>query len=146
MEIKETLNVKASAETIYKAMSTDKGIKAWWCKTSLIGEKEGEYTLLKFDKNQDGNITDMAFVTETLEPNKKVVWNCVGNKNPAWVGTKIVVEVNGNGNNSEVVFTHTNFDEKWEGQDPFEMTKGGWLGHFVPSLVSFCETGEGNAW
>ena len=77
MEIRQTLNVKASTETIYKAVSTDKGIKGWWCKTSLVGEKEGEQTLLKFDKNQDGNITDMAFVTETLEPNKKVVWKAL---------------------------------------------------------------------
>lgn len=146
MEIKQSLSVKASAETVYKAMSTDKGIKGWWSKTSLIGEKEGELTLLKFDKNQDGNITDMSFKTETLEPNKKVVWECIGNKNPAWIGTKIITEITESNNGCEVVFSHSNFDQKWEGKDPFEMTKGGWIGHFLPSLVSYCETGKGQAW
>lgn len=146
MEIRQTLSLNASAEKIYKAISTGEGIKGWWCRTSLVGEKEGEQTLLKFDKNNDGNVTDMAFRTETLDPNKKVVWECIGNKNAAWIGTKIVTEITGNGNTSKVVFSHTGFDEKWNGQEPFEMTKQGWLGHFIPSLVSYCETGKGQAW
>jgi len=44
-----------------------------------------------------------------------------------------------------VKFSHTGFDKKWEGLDPFEMTKTGWE-HFVSSLVSYCEKGEGQPW
>jgi len=146
MEIKQELNIKAPAETIYNAMSTDKGIKGWWSLKSLVGEQEGKKSLLKFDKNKDGNIMDMLFETETLIPNQKVVWNCIDNSNPAWIGTKIITEIKVGKDGVNVVFSHSNFDEKWAGMDPFEMTKGGWLGHFLPSLVSFCENGNGQPW
>jgi hypothetical protein len=84
----------------------------------------------------------MGFKTTHLNVNKKVLWECVENANPAWLGTRISTEISETLEGSEVLFSHRNFDEKWKGQDLFEMTKQGWE-HFVGSLVSFCETGEG---
>lgn len=146
MDIKHNLTIKASADSIFNAVATKNGIHGWWNKDSVVGEQVGLRSLLKFDKNQDGNITEMLFRTETLDPGKKVVWECIDNKNPAWVGTKIVIEIKENENGCEVLFAHTGFDEKWKGEDPFEMTKGGWENVFVPSFVSFCETGTGQPW
>jgi uncharacterized protein YndB with AHSA1/START domain len=143
MEIKSNLAIKTSPQIVFNALSTDKGIKGWWSKSSIIGEKEDKLTLLKFDKNNDGNIIDMLFRTTELVTNKKVVWECIENGNPAWIGTKIIFEISGHKNETELNFSHSDFDEKWNGKEPFEMTKGGWLGHFLPSLVSFCETGNG---
>ena len=146
MEITQNLTLQASPEVVFNAVATNQGIKSWWCKDSIVGEKEGHRSLLKFDKNKDGNIIEMLFRTETITPNKKVVWECIDNANPAWIGTKLVTEISEGVNGTEVLFSHTNFDAKWEGQDPFEMTKGGWLGVFIPSLASFCEAGTGQPW
>ena len=143
MEIVHNLKINASAETIYNAVSTHVGIKGWWAKDCSVGESEGEGTLLKF--NKDGKIVPMSFKTITLSPGEKVVWECTENVNPAWIGTKIITEITKTENGCNVIFSHTNFDEKWSGQEPFEMTKGGWE-HFVASLTSFCETGSGQPW
>ena len=143
MNITHNLKIKASASTIYQAVATQKGINSWWSKDCKVGEVEGTSSVLKFDKQ--GTIVEMGFKTQELTPNKKVVWECVENANPAWLKTHVVTEIKDLGEESEVVFSHAGFDEKWEGQDPFEMTKQGWE-HFVASLVSYCEKGEGQPW
>jgi len=143
MDITHNLTIKASPETIYNAVSSEEGIRGWWSKDCNVGTEEGDKSLLKFDK--EGKIVEMGFKTVSLKPNKKVVWECTENVNPAWINTKIITEISETENGSQVVFSHAEFDEKWKGQDPFEMTKTGWE-HFASSLVSYCETGEGQPW
>ena len=143
MDITHNLRINASAETVYNAVATSQGIKGWWCINSAVSEEEGGQSLLKF--NKQGMIVDMGFRTETLEPNQKVIWQCVAMLNPAWIGTKIVTEITPDGSGCQVRFAHTDFDEKWTGQEPFEQTRGTW-GHFVASLVSYCESGNGQPW
>ena len=143
MDITHNLKINATAETIYNAVSTKNGMQGWWCKDSMVGEVEGKNSLLKFDK--EGTIVPMHFKTITLNPNKKVIWECTQNGNPAWVGTKIITEISESENGCDVVFSHADFDEKWSGQEAFEMTKQGWA-HFVASLNSYCENGEGQPW
>lgn len=143
MDITHNLTIKASPETVYNAVATHKGINGWWSKDCSVGETEGETSLLKFDKQ--GTIVEMGFKTIELVPSKKAIWECTENGNPAWLGTKIITEISDADGGSSVVFSHAGFDEKWKGQDGFEMTKGGWE-HFVGSLVSYCEKGEGQPW
>lgn len=143
MDITHNLHINANTQTIYNAVSTEKGINGWWSKECSVGEAEGENSLLKFDKQ--GTTVEMGFRTVTLSPNKKVVWECISMPNPSWVGTKIITEINETENGCAVVFSHSNFADKWKGQEPFEQTKGTW-NHFVASLVSFCEGGEGQPW
>ena len=128
MDITHDLNIKAQSETIYKAVATQKGIQSWWCNNSEVAETEGGTSLLKF--NKEGTIVPMSFKTITLNPNKKVVWECIENPNPAWIGTQITTTIEDEG---KVTFTHSGFDDKWKGQEAFEMTKGTW-NHFMSSL------------
>lgn len=143
MNITHNLEINASPEKVYAAAATEKGISGWWSKDCSVGTKEGEHSLLKF--NKDGTIVEMGFKTISLIPKKKVLWECTENVNPAWIGTQIVTEISETKGGSKVVFSHANFDEKWKGQDPFEMTKTGWE-HFVGSLIDYCEKGEGQPW
>lgn len=143
MDITYTLNINASPGSIYKAVSTHSGINGWWSKDCKVGESVGEKSILKFDKQ--GTIVEMGFETKSLNPNSKVVWECTENPNPAWLGTEVITEIFGSDNGSTVVFSHAGFDEKWKGQEAFEMTKGGW-DHFTASLKSFCEEGAGQPW
>lgn len=143
MDITHTLPINASVETIYKAVATQQGITGWWSKDCTVGETEGGSSSLTFIK--EGNAVNMGFRTVSLSPNKKVVWECTENVNPAWIGTQIITEISVTDSGSQVEFAHAGFDEKWAGEPPFEMTKGGWE-HFMSSLVKFCETGEGMPW
>ncbi len=143
MDIKHNLFIKAAPDEIYHAVSTQKGITGWWSKDCTVGENEGEKSHLKF--NKQGTIVEMEFLTETLVPNKKVVWESIQNVNSSWKGTKIITEISIADGGANVVFSHAGFDDKWAGQESFEMTKQGW-DHFVKSLVSYCETGEGQPW
>ncbi len=143
MKIQHELSIKATPTTVYQAVATQAGVTGWWSKDCVVGEQEGESSALKFVK--EGNVVEMGFRTQTLQPNEKVVWVCTENPNPAWLGTEIITEISAAPGGSKLVFSHAKFDEKWKGQDPFEMTKQGWA-HFVQSLVSYCETGVGQAW
>ncbi len=87
----------------------------------------------------------MGFTTRDLQPKRRVEWECTENGNPAWIGTRIITEITPEQEGCKVVFSHAGFDPKWEGQEAFEMTKGTW-GHFIDSLKSFCETGQGQPW
>ncbi|GJM29450.1 MAG: hypothetical protein DHS20C17_20850 [Cyclobacteriaceae bacterium] len=143
MDITHNLMINASPATVYNAVATKKGINGWWSKDCQVGEAEGEKSLLKFDKA--GTIVEMGFRTLKLVPNENVIWECIENGNPAWLGTQIVTEITPAAEGCRVVFSHKGFDEKWKGHDAFEMTKGGWE-HFVKSLISFCEKGAGEPW
>lgn len=143
MEIAHQLHINASAEKIYQAVATQAGVTSWWSKNCTVGESEGEASHLSFDKQ--GTIVKMGFKTEKLVPHQKVVWVCTHNPNPAWVDTTINTFITPTNEGCDVHFSHADFDKKWKGQDPFEMTKQGWE-HFIASLVAYCEKGEGQPW
>ena len=131
MDITHHLTIKATPQRIYEAVATQGGINGWWSKSCQVGEQIGQPSSLKFDK--EGTIVEMGFHTRELAPHSRVVWESTDNGNPAWLGTKIITEIEGSGNESTVVFSHAGFDQKWEGQDAFEMTKAGWE-HFRKKL------------
>lgn len=143
MDITHHLQIKATPETIFNAVATKKGITGWWSKDCTVGESEGQISQLKFDKQ--GNIVEMGFRTLTLLPHQKVIWEVTENANPAWLGTKIITEISETEDGCQVIFSHADFEAKWNKQEAFEMTKQGWE-HFVSSLVAYCETGKGQPW
>ena len=143
MNIKHNFKLRVKPETIFNATSTETGIQGWWCKNSKVGESEGSTSLLKFVK--EGMAVDMGFETKILANNTKVVWECTSMPNPAWIGTKIITEINETADGCDVTFSHADFDEKWKGQDAFEQTKATW-NHFVQSLKDYCENGQGQPW
>ncbi len=143
MDITHNLRMKTTVEKVYTAVSTQKGINAWWSKEGQVSESIGGDSLLKFDKQ--GTQVEMGFKTLVLDLNKKVVWECMANPNPAWLGTQIITEIEESENGVKVRFSHAGFDEKWKGQEAFEMTKATW-NHFMESLKSYVEGGEGQPW
>lgn len=143
MDITYNLTIKTLPKTVYNAVSSENGIKGWWSKECTVGSAKGEKSLLKF--NKQGTIVEMGFKTISLDTNKKVIWECIENANLAWLGTQIITEIEEIDGTSKVKFSHEGFDEKWKGNDAFEMTKGGW-DHFMKSLIDFCENGKGQPW
>jgi uncharacterized protein YndB with AHSA1/START domain len=143
MEITHELTINASAKTIFDAVSTAKGISGWWSADCTVGMNVGSESVLKF--NKEGMVVTMGFKTLDVKPNSRVEWECIAMPNPAWIGTKVITEIEENGGSAKVVFKHADFDEKWKEQEAFEQTKATW-NHFMASLVSYCESGVGQPW
>ncbi|MDN5202088.1 SRPBCC domain-containing protein [Fulvivirgaceae bacterium BMA10] len=143
MDIAHNFKIKTSTDKVYEALTTQKGIMGWWSKDCDITQKVGEESHMRF--NKDGKIVEMQFRVDTLQPGEKVSWSCVGNPNPTWIGTELRFDMEQQGDEVNFSFTHGNFDDKWAGQPPFEMTKEGW-DHFMNSLKNYCEKGEGQPW
>jgi len=140
MDIKNSFKIKAESEAVYSAISTVKGIRGWWCKDSEIALTEGGEHSLNFLK--EGKPVVMKFKIDELSPNRKVVWTCTENGNPTWIGTQLIWEIDEDG---AFRFNHANFDDKYAETPPVQMTEQGWK-HFMSSLKSYCETGEGQPW
>jgi uncharacterized protein YndB with AHSA1/START domain len=133
--IKHELEAKAGPAAAYAALATEKGIRDWWCADSDVGDRVGASSTLRFNKSDMPAPVVMQFKVEALEPDKKVVWACTANDNPAWVGTKLTWEVAPNGKGSAVSITH----DGWKQGGPmYDQTVEGWK-FFIGSLQSYLD-------
>jgi uncharacterized protein YndB with AHSA1/START domain len=143
MDIVHNFPIKTTAQKLFDAITSQKGINGWWAKDADVGKKPGEVSTMRFAK-ESGQV-EMQFRIDLIQPDQRVEWTCVRNANPAWIGTKISFVIKSSGNESDFTFTHGNWDPKWKGQLPYEQTKEGWL-HFMNSIKQYCETGAGQPW
>ena len=139
MDIVQKVQINAEPQTIYFALTTQKGIEGWWAKNCVIAEKVGGIARLKFTK--EGKTADMHFRLDELDANKKIVWTCLHNSNPAWLNTHISFEISGHHKPSELTFRHARFNEKYDNKPEAKS----WT-HFMNSLKKYCETGTGEPW
>ena len=143
MDIVYSFEIDAAPLEVYHAVATQQGITGWWSKDCKVAEEIGGQSDLRF--NKEGKIVEMHFRTDQLQPGRSVAWTCVENPNPAWIGTELRYEIAESDKGTRLSFSHVRWDSKWEGQEPYEMTKEGWE-HFMKSLKTFCETGAGQPW
>jgi uncharacterized protein YndB with AHSA1/START domain len=136
MDIKQTIGINADAMNIYDAVATQRGIEGWWSKNCTIATAKGEVSEIKFLHN--GQTFVMNFRIDTLDPSRRVVWGCIGNSNPNWIGTTITYDIQSHGANCTLTFKHTGFQESYNNQ----MEGDRWAA-FLESLKSYCETGTG---
>jgi uncharacterized protein YndB with AHSA1/START domain len=139
MDIVQKIQINADPQTVYLAITTQKGLENWFAKNCVAATKVGHLSKMTFTK--DGKAVDMNFRIDELDSNKKVVWTCLHNANPAWLNTHISFEISGHHKPSELVFKHSRFSEKYETKADAKS----WT-HFLNSLKKYCETGTGEAW
>ncbi len=131
-EIRHNVAIKATAEKIYNAVTTQEGIEGWWCKHTTARPELGFMNIFIF-----GEFRNEMKVT-VLEPNKKVEWKCIASINE-WVDTTISFELEAKAGKTLLRFTHGN----WKAvTDMFAACNYDWA-LFMKSLKSFCETGVG---
>lgn len=136
--IKEKVIVRGSTDKVFDALTSTSGYRGWWSKDCQIAEKPGAESSLKFNKN--GTIVSMRFRVDEVVPKKSVRWTCVAHDMDSWIGTTLTWALAADGNATEVSFEHSG----WKGDAPEPVVQG-WR-HFVGSLRSFVETGEGQPW
>jgi len=136
--IKEKLIVRGSTTKVFEALTQQAGYTGWWSKDCQIAKKVGEESKLKF--NKEGTIVSMRFRLDEASAKKSVRWTCVGHDMESWIGTTLRWDLAADGPATEVSFEHGG----WKGDAPEPVVQG-WR-HFVGSLRSFVETGQGQPW
>ena len=137
--IKEKLIIRGTPAKVFEALTEQRGYNGWWSKDCEIARKPGEESRLRF--NKDGAIVSMRFRVDEVVPNRSVCWTCVGHDMPSWIGTTLRWEIATENGATEVSLEHAG----WKEGDVPEPVVQGWR-HFVGSLRSWVETGQGQPW
>lgn len=139
---RQNLTLRASPDTVFAALSTQRGIAGWWSDDCDVPSSVGSTVRVRFD------CAKKDFRIERLEPGRAVEWRCTAayidlpnlERRSEWVGTSLrfgLAPAAGGG--TELTFEH-------EGLEPalecFELCRAGWQ-QFLGSLQRFVETGRG---
>jgi uncharacterized protein YndB with AHSA1/START domain len=155
--IRHNLLIGASAEKIYKAISSEEGLSAWWTPNTTAKEEVNSIASFPFGNgyNKEMKITD-------LKPSELIKWNCIKG-DAEWVGTNISftlissnkknllntnpeilgqIEQQSNEEGTMLIFHH----DEWQDYTPMFAECSYTWGQFLRSLKLLCETGKGRPW
>jgi len=77
------IGIAASAETIYRALTTEEGIQGWWTTDVKLDHHAGGKAVFGFEKHSI--VFQMRI--EELSPPSLVRWQCEDSNSPDWIGT-----------------------------------------------------------
>ena len=77
------IGITAPAETIYRALTTEDGIRAWWTTDVKMDANAGGRAVFGFF----GHSTEFQMRISAIEPFSLVRWQCTGGSAPDWIGT-----------------------------------------------------------
>lgn len=134
-DILHRVGIKSSSpNATYKALTTCKGLSAWWTDRITGASKVGG--VLQFRFGERGGF-DMKVLE--LRPNKRVLWQVI--EGPAeWIGTNVRFDLKQEEDYTIVLFKH----ESWKVAVEFMHHCSTKWGTFLMSLKSFLETGKGH--
>lgn len=156
-DIRQSLLIAADARTVYDALTTRKGLRAWW-----TPEADAEPAIGTTARFPFGPHYTKAMDVIALEPAALVGWRCTGGA-AEWIGTTITfrltagpwtalraahgemggqIDQQPGDRGTLVAFAH----EGWPAATPgFAECSYTW-GRFLFSLKLYCETGRGTPW
>ena len=132
-DILHRVGIKSAPEAVYEALTTQKGLSAWWTNDTQGGTSVGGVIQFRF-----GSLGGFDMKVVELDPEKRVLWNVVEGPEE-WVGTKISWELRKEGDHTIVLFKHRGWKEPVEFMHHCS-TK--WA-IFLMSLKALVETGKG---
>ncbi len=136
-DIIEELTIEASPERVFNALTQQDKIACWWTDDLSVTPEVGSLAELRFSQ---GTLV-IQFEVAELENDKKVYWiTRQGPPTGHWVGTSVTWQLTPVHNGTQLVFNHDGFTQA---DRRYEITRG-WWEHFLASLKSYLETGEGN--
>lgn len=132
-EIIHRVGIACSPREVFDALTTDEGLSRWWTTdTSGAGDVE---SIIKFRFNGMGP----DFEVVELQTDSLVRWQHSGEMPDAWVGTEVSFLLKSDGNQTYVLFSHSNWKERSD-----------FMGHcstkwavFLLSLKQAIEKGKG---
>ncbi|HWA31037.1 MAG TPA: SRPBCC domain-containing protein [Rhizomicrobium sp.] len=134
VDILHKIGITAPASDVYKALTTNEGLSAWWTHGTSGENTEGG--IVRFRFGERGGF-DMKVLE--LQPGKEVLWQVVDGPEE-WIGTKISFDLRQEGDWTLVFFKHRN----WKEPSEFMHHCSTKWGVFLLSLKSLLETGKGS--
>lgn len=135
MNYKYELQLSASPEDVFKALTTSKGIAGWWAKSNKLWEENGE-EILSLDF---GQVKKRMKVEETNPPSR-LTWRVLECTLHEWPGTRISFNIAPTLDGSSLLkLEHEGLNPQLE---CFESCSLGWE-YFMASLKLYVETGNG---
>jgi uncharacterized protein YndB with AHSA1/START domain len=133
-EILTQFDVDAPRAAVWKAITTQDGIRSWWTTHADVPKGVGSVLSLRFP---DAPISWDLRVDEAVE-NEKLHWHCVGGP-PPWVDTDVVFRLTDSPEaETRVLFDHTGWNEA---EDMVRIVTFGWVQMFL-QLKGYLETGR----
>ncbi|KJY73754.1 SRPBCC family protein [Vibrio nigripulchritudo] len=133
VDIHHQVGIQASAESIYKLLTSNEGLTQWW--TNDVSGAGQVGSVIEFRFNGGGPDFEVAELIE----NQRVVWRHSGNVPEAWKNTEIQFELRSGENQTFVRFTHAN----WQQASDFMAHCSTKWAVFLLSLKDAAETGNG---
>ena len=133
------IGIAAPAEKIYRALTTEEGIQAWWTTDVKLDTHAGGKAVFGFFDHS----TFFQMRIEQLTPPALVRWQCDGGSSPDWVGTTLefILESRDGGNDEVLLkFCHGGWIR---GGDHCYHCNTTW-GHLLVSLKDYAERGVKN--
>jgi uncharacterized protein YndB with AHSA1/START domain len=136
------LALAASADAVYQALSTQKGLRSWWTQTCDVASTVGGKATFRFGEHH--KVMQITRLVAALE----VRWHCVEalinvdafKRKDEWVGTDIVFKLIPQSAGTTLLdFEHVGLTPDFE---CFGVCQSGW-DLYLGSLQSLVETGQG---
>jgi len=103
-QMKHQVRIQASLEAVYRALTTEEGLRAWWIGDSVAEPRVGAVAEFRYGDN--GPLLRMRI--SELVPESRVVWECLG-EDEEWKGTRIVWQLKAAEGATDVVLNHTDW-------------------------------------
>lgn len=132
-DIRYYLRIEASRSAVYRALTRQEGLRAWWTAQATAKAELGSIAEFKF-----GDRCRNEMRVARLEPDSRVEWECLEG-NAEWVGTRFVFEIEPQGDQSTLRFCHGDWREA---TDFFASCNYQWA-YYLGTLKALCETGNG---
>jgi len=134
-DILHEVTIKAPPVKVYKALTEQRGLAAWWTKDTTAQPKVGTISQFKFGGGQ----ATFNYKVDVLEPDKKVQWTPLDGGPPDWSGTRVTWDLTPVENGTKVLFGHRGYAST---DGSFASVNYNWGGYLI-SLKHYLETGKG---
>ena len=132
-EINHRVGITGPAHSIYAALTTDVGLSSWWTHDTRGAGAVGSIIQFRFN----GGGPDFEVVE--LLADQRVRWRYAGHEPDAWEGTEVLFELQPEGDQVFVRFSHAN----WPRVTDFLAHCSTKWAVFLLSLKDAIETGQG---
>ncbi len=133
MDILHSVAIKTTPERLYEAITSERGLAAWWTPQTKAQPSVGAFNEFGF-----GPELVISFRVEQLEPGRRVVWSAE-DVPPDWQNTRISFEITPGDGSTGFRFCHSGYAA---GCANYGLYNYLW-GHWVRSLKLLLETGTG---
>ena len=135
--IVEELTIEVAPERVWGALTQPDEIGHWW--TNDLNARPEVGSLAEFRFGEWGDFV-IRFEVAELDQDKKVHWiTRLGPSTGHWAGTSVTWQLEPVHNGTKLVFIHDKFAQA---DRRYEITRAWWQ-HFLGSLKSYLETGNG---